>query len=84
MHFKTSDASLYNYGMDGDKVLFNDESRAQGLKKHQQYANLSHKGLTFFSLMTSDYCLPAIMKEEFTDTELFYLPDLKWNAVPYY
>lgn len=80
VHLKNPEESFFHYGMDGDRLLSNYESRRKGRIKLQYLANLSKEGLYFFPI---GY-IPEAEKEEFIRKGIFYLPTSSWKPVPYY
>ncbi|MBN8828437.1 MAG: hypothetical protein J0H68_07005 [Sphingobacteriia bacterium] len=84
VHLKNPEVSLFNYGMDGDKMLSNHESRKIGRDKLQKLANLSSNGLYLFMININDNFIPKLEKEEFIDKNIFYFKTDKWDKLPYY
>ncbi|MBA3814174.1 MAG: hypothetical protein H0X26_06760 [Alphaproteobacteria bacterium] len=83
VHLKNPELPFYNYGMDGDNQLFNDESRKKAREKLQSLADMSKEGLYFFCLETTDNFIPKEEIEEFMEKGIFYLPTTAWEPVPY-
>lgn len=84
VHLKNPEVSFYHYGMDGNIMLDSVESRQTARTKLQYLANLSTKGLYFFTLDGGNDFIPRLEKEEFICKGDFYLPTTTWEPVPYY
>ncbi|MCT4635016.1 MAG: hypothetical protein N4A31_02045 [Rickettsiales bacterium] len=83
VHLKNPEVSFYNYGMDGNEMLSNEESRAKARLKLQFLADLSHKGLYFFPINHHDVFIPKEERLEFIDKGIFYNPTIEYGAVGY-
>jgi len=83
IHLKNPEVSFYNYGMDGNEMLANPESRANARDKLQTLADLSHKGIYFFPIDHHDVFIPREEKVEFIDKGIFYHQTSEYNAVGY-
>ncbi len=84
VHLKNPEVSFFNYGMDGDQMLSSAKSRRWARTKLQRLANLSKKGLYFFTLDAGDDFIPKKEKEEYICKGQFYIPTTAWEPVPYY
>lgn len=83
-HLKNPEISFYNYGLDGNNTLADDNSRTNARAKLQQLANLSHKGLHFFPVDARNIFIPKEEYEEYINQHKFYQPTTIWHPVPYY
>lgn len=82
VHLKNPEISLYSYKLDGDEVLFNDQSRTKARILLQKLANYSSTGLTFFPVLKPNF-IPDEEIEEFASNESFYKPEHSWQPAPY-
>lgn len=81
LDLKNIEESFFNYGMDGEKMLYSNESREHARIKLQKLANFSWKGLNFFPLFNGNY-IPKEEKEEYIEKGIFYTPSQE-EPVPY-
>jgi hypothetical protein len=84
VHLKNPEVSFFCYGMDGDQMLCDADSRRRGRETLQHLANLSSEGLYFFPVDVQDQFIPLEEKKEFINRGIFYQPTTVWNPVPYY
>ena len=86
VHLKNPDISIYHFGLDGNRLITNQETRAKARTLLQQLANLSSTGLYFFPNDYKDFdndFIPEEEKAEFINKEIFYLSTQDWESVPY-
>jgi hypothetical protein len=83
-HLKNPEITFYNYGLDGEDTLSNENSRYKAREKLQQLANLSYKGLYFFPLDANDMFIPNEEKEEYINKGIFYHRTNEYQPVAYY
>ncbi len=84
VHFKNPEVSFYHFGMDGDTMLSDKDSRQAARQKLQYFANLGKEGLFFFPLDEDDWFIPPAEKTEFINKGIFYHPTKAWEPVAYY
>ena len=83
VHLKNPEVSFYHYGIDGDDMLPDVESRSKAREKLSALAKLSCNGLYFFPTDQNNNFIPKEEYDEFIDIDIFYKKTTKWNAVPY-
>lgn len=83
VHLKNPEVSFYNYGIDGDDMLHDDESRAKAREKLRMLANFSCDGLFFFPVDARNSFIPKVEYQEYIDRGVFYAKTVKWQPVPY-
>ncbi len=84
VHLKNPEVSFYNFGIDGSKMLSDDNSRQKARDTLQLLANLSCHGLFFFPINHSYNFIPKKEYEQYIEKGQFYKTTTEWSAVGYH
>jgi hypothetical protein len=84
VHLKNPEVSFYNYGIDGNTMLSNEEFRECARDKLQLLANFSCYGLLFFPIDHHNSFIPKDEYEVYINPGIFYKTTLEWQPVGYY
>jgi hypothetical protein len=84
-HLKNPEVSFYNYGIDGEDMLYNENSRAKARERLQGLANLACTGLFFFPINPYGkyWFIPQEEYTQYIDQQIFYKHTDEWDALPY-
>jgi hypothetical protein len=84
VHLKNFEIALFNYGLDGNNILANANSRARARTRLQKLADLSCSGLHLFATNPRSSFIPGEEYDEFIAQGRFYQSTTSWSPMPYY